>query len=670
MAETWTQIKTVTYNAGGSAGGAGYFEIQVYYDSSSVTPTSMNLKFVPKRLKGSSTSYEGTGYYLLVNPGASNETLHTIKAPGDTWSVSSATKITIAKTYTSANFTVPTFWICNTGEVKPNLDKREITYKSYSGTVYGVFKSGGQREGFVTKSSSTTQAGIVASDGSVTTPTISDLGNNTFRISGTITNGSNNTFKSATVYYTTDNTDPKTSSSRKTKTPTAAGKYSFDIDVPNNAASSTIKAYIVANFAYNSPSATASATVKFYTNGGYPTITEIIDNQNNSFRISGTLGSNGTNNSRAGSKLYYTTDGSEPNLATNGNRREIDLTDPNVATVNTVDGKQVFTTTNAIPAVSAGSTTIKVYVVCTFEWGTSEAAKTTTASSSGQVTYHTSIGRPAISITDNGNNTFTITGTAGASGVNNSAMTSYFWGYSESCEDIGLTTNQQLTIADQTRASRTVYAKAVTTGTWVSQDEPTEGLIATASQAIKQYVKPTNPGRPILDISSLKNGRLTIKQNWMYYWSASTSTNGSSTIVGYRIKIYKNNLAITGLAVGEESRIIKSVSSNDYVDREQTNCTIIFDPASFGFTAGDRVTISVQAYTKDGKANKLFSDSVISNSTIVQNAGVVHVKVKTGGTTAWKEGVVWVKVRQDNKDTWVEASTVNVKTSNGWKETK
>lgn len=264
-----------------------------------------------------------------------------------------------------------------------------------------------------------------------------------------------------------------------------------------------------------------------------------------------------------------------------------------------------------------------------------------------------------VTITDNKDNTFTITGTKGTAGTNNPIESaSIEFGYTSSLGSafpINSSSASQtfnLTITDTSKATRAVYARNVMEATYNSSKS------STVTVNIKQYVKPSNPGTPEL---SYEKSRLTVKENWRYTWGAATKANDSSPIVGHRIRIYKNGTAITGLTSSTDSTVIgKGTGTTSYVDRDSTSRAILFNPVTLGFKAGDKVKASIQAYTKDGKSTKLLSSAVISAESVVQNAGIVNVKV--GG--AWKEGQVYVKV----SGSWKEAESVSTKVSGAWKE--
>jgi hypothetical protein len=232
----------------------------------------MTIRFRADRLAGKDSSYSDNGYYLLVNPNSStDEKLYTLKAPGKNWSSSVTTTITLSKTYTSSTFTVPAYWICNTGSVTPDLAARTATYVA-SGTMsmYNLFKSdSNHRKSYATRIGSKTVTGIKAAAGSSPSVSIVDNGNNTFTISGKLgTNGTNNPIKAAEVWYTTDGTsDPSVSanSTRFSISCTATSGSSFSKQNVSISAKSTVKVYVKCTFTYGSATTTAATNaIKYY----------------------------------------------------------------------------------------------------------------------------------------------------------------------------------------------------------------------------------------------------------------------------------------------------------------------------------------------------------------------------------------------------------------------
>ena len=270
----WVHIKSTTYTA---TSGDGYFEVQVHYDDSNDSPTSMKVRFQAYRLKGKDSSFSDNGYYLLVNPGADSEKLYTLKAPGKAWDESIKTEITLSKTYSTSNFTIPAFWICNTGSVTPDTSARTIKYSDYSGSVYGIFKDGGKRQNYVTRVSSVTKSGIVATNGAAPTLNVDDKRNNTVLLSGSVgKNGTNNSIQSVTLYYTTDGTDPKSSSSPRTAVSLATTSSSFSKTI-NISKACKVRAYIICKFKYNDTSVSKEADVTYYVkpgNAGKPKLSD------------------------------------------------------------------------------------------------------------------------------------------------------------------------------------------------------------------------------------------------------------------------------------------------------------------------------------------------------------------------------------------------------------
>lgn len=289
----------------------------------------------------------------------------------------------------------------------------------------------------------------------------------------------------------------------------------------------------------------------------------------------------------------------------------------------------------------------------------------------------TDVGTGTTTITDNYNNTFTITATKGANGTNNTAGGPINLKYTYSPPSAQADPTQynntyingnpiKLKISG-TNATRRVYAISTTTATYGSQKHAyVKDASRAAGVAIRQYIAPSNPGTPVL---SYNKSRLTIKEKWTFKWSAATAANTTSPIKGYRIRLYKNGetIAIKDSS-GKSLSWLRAPNSKDYIyDRDGTSTTITINPVVHGFMPGDTVKLSIFAYTKYGLKNdgsKLFSGgggtAVCSAESTVQNAGVILVKHGDN----WVEGQVLVK----HKDVWVEAEAVLVKHNDSWKE--
>lgn len=270
-------------------------------------------------------------------------------------------------------------------------------------------------------------------------------------------------------------------------------------------------------------------------------------------------------------------------------------------------------------------------------------------------TWYTPIGTGDVKIKDNGNNTFTITGTKGKDGDNNTASgPNLSWGYTDS---YGTTTTSGkaigLTIEKPTAATRRVYAKNVT--------KAAHGSSTTAKTYadIKQHVAPNAPTN--LEITHSKS-RMTIKENWTLSWTAATAKNKSSPITGYRIRLFKNGKAIP--LKNSNGKIVSTAGTDDnYYDRPLTTTketTMLIDMQHYDFKPGDKVKATLYAYHTNGAGTKLFSSRATSDTYTVQNSGIMRAKL----SGAWKEGQVYVKISGD----WKEAAAVYVKINGSWKE--
>lgn len=300
-------------------------------------------------------------------------------------------------------------------------------------------------------------------------------------------------------------------------------------------------------------------------------------------------------------------------------------------------------------------------------WYSCQVAKT---SFSVENTVATDVGNGTITITDHGNNSFSISGTKGADGTNNpSTGPTISWGYNTSYSNSGAVSRQTLNIDTPANATKTVYAKCITGATY-----GTNKKTVTTSTAVKQYVAPGNPGKPNITIST---SQPTLDERWAYSWTAAAAANSSSPIKGYRIRVYKNGSTITGLAYDSTNKVISIGSNtNPWVDTEETSTRVSFDPVELGFKVGDKVKISLFAYSRNANGSVSWtigetsytlysgngSTQIYSDELTVANSSASGIYTNVNGT--WKEGKVFVNV----KGTWKEAESIHTNVGGTWKE--
>lgn len=301
---------------------------------------------------------------------------------------------------------------------------------------------------------------------------------------------------------------------------------------------------------------------------------------------------------------------------------------------------------------------------------------------------------PTVAITDNGNNTFTISGNVATNGTNTyEGSTAVFYttnGNTPSTGDdsgngyetngtvkvqfLGMSTGTPYTTgAIGISATRTVKAltkSAFTlradTSVWVGSKQT-----SVISKSITFYA-PTNPGTPTLDSSSLKNNKLTIKKNWKYTWTAATVGGGKMSIKGYRIRIYKNGSLVKGITRTSADSAKYDITlgrndkgTNEYLDISfGTARSITFNPVTLGFAPNNTVQVGIFAWIVDGRGSTVWSGNgnsqVWSATSKVVRDGIVHIH----NGSSWTEGQVYVH----NGTTWVEADVVKVHDGSSWKE--
>lgn len=291
----------------------------------------------------------------------------------------------------------------------------------------------------------------------------------------------------------------------------------------------------------------------------------------------------------------------------------------------------------------------------------------------------TRVGKGSASITDHGNNTFTIEATVGNAGTNNPVLeeipagTTRLEVYNSSntklySKNFGSNTTVDITSGElknlagyaTTNDVYSIYAKVFTYGTYNST------IFTSETVNIKNYVNP----KIAPDTSTLNyiKNRLTLKEPWTLTWSAATQGNNSSPVAGYRVYFYKkspNTSRTTIPIVDIAGTTLSSVSNNVYFyDTESTACSLTIDPVKTGLAVKDVVDFKIKAYSKNGKNVKMFTNDFSESSTYtVENAGIVDIKI---GNT-FKEGQVWIKTKSNG---WKEAETVSIKTVSGWEESQ
>lgn len=503
------------------------------------------------------------------------------------------------------------------------------------GSVHGWTGSAKNNYKGVTTSGSVTRS--YWEDSTAGSCTISQTaGSNTITFSGNLgTAGHGNGMSSATLYYWMNGATAWASESLTAKSGNSY-KITKTCDRDGN-----IWAYV--SCVYTKHTKSSSSDYKkycyYYSAGGAPTCTISQDTGSNTVTISGSRGTDGSHNGKTASKLYY-------NLGKGGSNVEVNLG---------TTGSNSYTKTLTMDS-SNNNKTITAYVTTTYTYGDAKTKSATALTSK----YYSSVTAGTVTITDNGNNTFTLTGTKGSNGYNNAATgPTLSWGYDTNYSSSFTSGDTKtLTIATPANATRIVYAKSVTGKTNYGSAKE-----ATTSLAVKQYVAPSSPSNIEL---SYDKSRLTIKETWTLEWTGGTASNSSSPVAGYRIRVWKNGVTIPFKNSSGEIKTNTPASTNTdanryYYDRDLTSTEMDIDPVANGFVPGDRIQFTIHSYTKNGKGEKKFSSSYATSSTYtVQNAGIVRVKVGN----SWKEGQVWIKTG----GAWKEASSVHAKVSGSWKE--
>jgi hypothetical protein len=291
---------------------------------------------------------------------------------------------------------------------------------------------------------------------------------------------------------------------------------------------------------------------------------------------------------------------------------------------------------------------------------------------------YTNMSAGTVTIRDNYNNSYTVTGTRGSTpaGDSNTVTGHKLCCGTSSASDwdyVYETTNLSKTVSFTplgTSDYRKVKGKIITYGTYHSSDPS-----YSSKDDVRQYIAPSAPGAPVI---SYNKSKLTIKEPWVYTWpdnAEDLKANNTSPVVGYRIHLYRIRDGV------EEALIIKDTDGkalstwdakyNKYVyDRDSASTSITIYPEVQEFLPGDKVKLGIHSYTRfgqennmEGSKNALFNTGqVYSIESEVQKAGLLKVNTPDG----WKEGQAFIMTENG----WKEASSVFIKSEKGWKEPK
>lgn len=290
--------------------------------------------------------------------------------------------------------------------------------------------------------------------------------------------------------------------------------------------------------------------------------------------------------------------------------------------------------------------------------------------------YYTDGTAPTITITDNGNNTCTISGALGSDGTNNGITGSTLYYTTNGLQPNGGSSyTTAINVLSPARTySRTFNIPETCSTIWAvtycsfSYNQTNTGH---QNKSVKYYKAPGDPGKPII---SYTKTRLTIKEPWTISWDAAQAGNSNSPIAGYRIRLYKNGLPI--YIKNSSGTIISTGGTGEqddkYYDTNSTDCSLVINPIDHGLLPGDNIQIVIYAYAVRGDKERIYSgngeNGILSDVYTVQNAGVMRPLVDG----QYVEGVVWACIPDStsaSRTKWVEADIVKTCISpNNWVE--
>jgi hypothetical protein len=276
---------------------------------------------------------------------------------------------------------------------------------------------------------------------------------------------------------------------------------------------------------------------------------------------------------------------------------------------------------------------------------------------------------PTLTVTDKGNNKVQFSGSLGRNGTNNTIQSAIIYYTTDESDPKDSKTRGSFTLTATSGASYSEsihITKDCTVKAYVVCEFEYNTTTASGSVDAKYYAKPNDPGKPYLVDSSFKNGRLTVKQDWGWQWTLATpyNNNDHNKVIGYHVRLYVNSINTPIISYTTGKPLSTELSTNDWVyDRTNTTFPLKSRATDHAIVPGDKIKLSVQAYSLRGDGVKLLSNETFTEQIYtVQNAGIVNVKV----AGSWVEGQVWVKANNE----WHEAETVNARVNSSWKESQ
>lgn len=267
----------------------------------------------------------------------------------------------------------------------------------------------------------------------------------------------------------------------------------------------------------------------------------------------------------------------------------------------------------------------------------------TTNKSSGKksITLNT-YGSPSITgITDNGNNTITVSFKPGTN-LSGSTCTIKLKCGSNTAYSISKNKGDgsfNVSLNDIAGMSSVAASALACT---ISQANGT-GTISSnyTSGSIKYYKEPSAPSKTGITVTCNKN-KYVPTAIFTFRWQRPAAGNDSSPVRGYSIRVYKNGTAMATPANG----------TSNYLDRDGADTlTYSVSAEDYNMTVGDSLQIGLWAYTKNGKNAKLYSSETKSNAIVI---------VADKNYTAW--------ARETPTSPWKKCEVMHAKISGTFKE--
>lgn len=250
------------------------------------------------------------------------------------------------------------------------------------------------------------------------------------------------------------------------------------------------------------------------------------------------------------------------------------------------------------------------------------------------------VGATTITITDNGNNTFSLSGSTPSNTLNNTIQKCEIY-YTTNGSTPSMTNGTKI-IAATSSSTPFNFVIAIKSGVTVKAKSYTIATHNTAESTVStRAIVYYGPPAQVQNVKLNYTGKFTKNSNAYFSW------NASSGAAGYWIYLEVKKKQLTWAS--EED--LGNTTAYTLTAEDKANLDV-----------GDIVTATITAYRLDGTGAQIPANSTVSPQYVVQNAAILNCKING----VWKACTPWIKVN----GVWKQATGAFTKVNGSWKASK